>query len=62
MGQGHQKLTKNQKLDFIHVVVYALLCLWGIYEFVGFDEKGWPRWKATDKLPTINAKKQDEMI
>jgi hypothetical protein len=34
----------------------------GGYEFAGHDEEGWPHWKATDKLPSMNAKQQDEMI
>jgi hypothetical protein len=29
LGQGYQKLTKNQKLDVIHVAVCALLSQWG---------------------------------
>ena len=62
LGKGYQKLTKNQKLDVIHVAVCALLSQWGIYEFAGHDEEGWPHWKATDKLPSMNAKQQDEMI
>ena len=62
LGQGYQKLTKNQKLDVIHVAVCALLSQWGIYEFVGHDEDGWPHWKSTDKLPSMNAKQQDEVI
>tara|TARA_B100001057_G_scaffold455981_1_gene502950 strand:- start:3080 stop:3187 length:108 start_codon:yes stop_codon:yes gene_type:complete len=33
-----------------------LLSQWGIYEFAGYDEEGWPKWKATDKLPSKNAK------
>ena len=62
LGQGYQKLTKNQKLDVIHVAVCALLSQWGIYEFAGYDEEGWPHWKATDNLPSMNAKQQDDMI
>lgn len=30
LGQGYQKLTKNQKLDVIHVAVCALLSQWGV--------------------------------
>ena len=62
LGQGYQKLNKNQKLDVIHIAVCALLSQWGIYKFSGHDEDGWPHWKATDKLPSLNAKQQDEMI
>ena len=62
LGQGYQKLTKNQKVDVMHVAVCALLSQWGIYEFEGHDKDGWPHWKATDKLPNLSANQQDEMI
>lgn len=62
LGQGYQKLNKNQKLDVIHIAVCALLSQWGIYEFSGHDEEGWPHWKATEKLPNLKPKEQDQMI
>lgn len=62
LGKGYQKLNKNQKLDVIHIAVCALLSQWKIYEFIGYDDDGWPHWKATDKLPRLSPKEQDQMI
>ena len=62
LGQSYQALNKNQKVDVIHIAVCALLSQWGYYEFGGHDEDGWPHWKETEKLPSLNAKQQDLLI
>ena len=62
LGMGYQKLKKNQKVEVIHIAVCALLSQWGYYEFMGHDEGGWPHWKETSKLPSLNAKQQDRLI
>ena len=62
LGMGYQKLKKDQKVEVMHIAVCALLSQWGYYEFTGHDEGGWPHWKETSKLPSINAKQQDKLI
>ena len=62
LGMGYQKLKKDQKVEVIHVAVCALLSQWGYYEFTGHDDDGWPHWKETIKLPSLNTKQQDELI
>lgn len=62
LGIGYQKLKKDQKVEVIHVAVCALLSQWGYYEFTGYDDDGWPHWKETIKLPSLNAKQQDKLI
>ena len=62
LGMGYQKLKKDQKVDVMHIAVCALLSQWGYYEFTGYDESGWPHWKETNKLPSLNAKQQDRLI
>ena len=62
LGMGYQKLKKNQKVEVIHIAVCALLSQWGYYEFTGHDEDGWPHWKETSRLPSLNAKQQDKLI
>ena len=46
----------------MHIAVCALLSQWGYYEFTGYDDGGWPHWKETNKLPSLNAKQQDKLI
>ena len=62
LGLGYQKLNKDQKVEVMHVAVCALLSQWGYYEFTGHDEDGWPHWKETSKIPSLNAKQQDGLI
>lgn len=62
LGQGYQKMNKNQKLDVIHVGVCALLSQWGYYQFEGHDKDGWPHWEATEKLPHLTAKDQEKLM
>ena len=46
----------------MHIAVCALLSQWGYYKFTGHDDAGWPHWKETSKLPSLNAKQQDKLI
>ena len=62
LGQSYQKLSKNQKVDVMHIGVCALLSQWGYYIFDGLDADGWPHWKETEKLPSLSAKEQDSLI
>ena len=62
LGKGYQKLKKDQKVEVMHIAICALLSQWGYYEFVGYDEDGWPHWKETTKLPSLKAKQQDKLI
>tara|TARA_B100000768_G_scaffold93997_1_gene87904 strand:+ start:1931 stop:2257 length:327 start_codon:yes stop_codon:yes gene_type:complete len=62
LGQGYSKLNKNQKVDVMHVAVCALLSQWGYYNFSGHDKDGWPHWEATEKLPHLDAKEQNQLI
>ena len=62
IGVGLSKTQKDQKVDVMHIAVCALLSQWGYYEFTGYDEGGWPHWKETNKLPSLNAKQQDKLI
>jgi hypothetical protein len=62
LGQGYNKLNKNQKVDVMHIAVCALLSQWGYYKFSGHDKDGWPHWEATEKLPHLSAKEQNKLI
>ena len=62
LESSYQKLKKDQKVEVMHVAVCALLSQWGYYEFTGHDEDGWPHWKETSKIPSLNAKQQDGLI
>ena len=62
LGLGYQKLKKDQKVEVMHIAVCALLSQWGYYEFTGHDEDGWPHWKETTKITSLNPNQQDKLI
>lgn len=62
LGLKVEKLSKDQKLDVMHIAVCALLEPYGYYEYEGRDKDDWPHWKATKKLPKLNNKEQEYLI
>ena len=40
LGKGYLKLSKNGKLDVIHIAICTLLIPYGFYEFEGRDADG----------------------
>lgn len=62
LGKGNIKLSKNQKLDVIHIAVCKLLSYYNYYRFVGIDKDGWPHYEATEKLPHLSAIQQHKLI
>lgn len=62
LGKGHQKFSKQEKTDLMHVAVCRLLEEYGYYEFQGKDEQGWPHWRSTEKLPSLKPMEQERLI
>jgi hypothetical protein len=62
LGKGKIKLSKNEKLDVMHIAICSLLAPYGFYEFEGLDKDGWPHWKATDKLPALKPGQQLQLM
>jgi hypothetical protein len=62
LGKFGKKLTKDQKVDVMHVAICTLLSQYGFYEFEGRDAEGWPHFRETDKLPQLNALQQSKFI
>jgi hypothetical protein len=62
LGHGYKKFSKDQKVDLMHVAICTLLSPYGYYEFEGIDQDEWPHWKATKKLPHLEAKQQQILI
>jgi len=62
IGKGPMKLTKNQKLEVLHVAVCSLLSPYGYYTFMGRDEEGWPHFEAVDNLPHLSSMQQHRLI
>lgn len=62
LGKGPVKLSKNGKLDVMHIAICTLLEPYGFYEFEGNDEDGWPHWKINSKLPSLKPGQQLQLM
>ena len=62
LGKGNIKLSKNEKLDVMHIAICTLLEPFGYYEFEGNDPEGWPHWKVNEKLPPLKPAQQQLLI
>lgn len=62
LGKGKIKLSKNEKLDVMHIAICTLLSPYGYYEYEGLDKDGWPHWKTLENLPPLKPAQQQEII
>ena len=62
LGKGRIELSKDQKMDVMHIAVCRLLSRFGYYEYEGMDADGWPHWKPTAKLPHLKPAQQHELM
>lgn len=62
LGKGYVKLSKDKKLEVIHIGVCTVLEPYGYYEFVGDDKDGWPHFETKKKLPPLNGKEQQNLM
>ncbi len=58
LGKGPVKLSKNGKLDVLHIAICTLLAPYGYYEYEGLDKDGWPHWKVNEQLPPLKPGQQ----
>ena len=62
LGKGYIELSKDQKLDVMHIAICHLLIGYGYYELAGLDKDGWPHYTRNQKLPPLNAKEQEQIM
>ncbi len=62
LGKGNIKLSKNEKLDVMHIAICTLLTPYGYYEYEGLDKDGWPHWKVNEKLPPLKPAQQQQVM
>ncbi|MEO6904134.1 MAG: hypothetical protein ABI315_13430 [Bacteroidia bacterium] len=62
LGKGKLKLSKNEKLDVMHIAICTLLTPYGYYEYEGLDKEGWPHWKVNEKLPPLKPMQQETLM
>jgi len=62
LGKGYLKLSKDRKLEVMHIGVCSILTPYGYYEFIGDDQEGWPHYEPLKKLPPLNNKEQQNLL
>ena len=62
LGKIPEQLSKDQKLDVMHIAICTLLEEYGFYSFDGEDEEGWPHWSRVKKIPLLKGEEQDVLI
>lgn len=62
LSLNHNKLTKDQKLDVMHIAICTLLEPYGYYKFEGRDRDGWPHWEVTQQLPSLEIGEQEQLM
>lgn len=62
LGKGAINLSKDQKVEIMHVAVCTLLAKYGYYEFERKDAEGWPHWKLVKQLPALNSYQQQMLM
>ncbi|MCA6445705.1 MAG: hypothetical protein IM562_00960, partial [Chitinophagaceae bacterium] len=61
-GFIHQKISKEQKQDLMHVAMCTVLAPGGFYGVEGKDEEGWPHFKQLKPLPDMLLPEQELFI
>lgn len=62
LGKGHQKFTKEQKQDLMHIAICKVLSYDGYYTLDGLDKDGWPHWNLVKKLPRFDLLEQEKLL
>jgi hypothetical protein len=62
LGRGHQRFTKEQKQDLMHIAICKVLSYSGYYELEGLDNEGWPHWKPIRKMPRFDLLEQEKLL
>ena len=62
LGKGKINLSKNEKMDVLHIATCTLLAPYGYYVFEGLDKDGWPHWKVSEKLPPLKPAQQQDIM
>lgn len=59
LNQGFVKLSKDQKLDVMHIAICTLMEPYGFYEYTGHDDDSWPHFALVKELPVLKPEEQE---
>ena len=62
LGKGHQKFSKRQKIELMHVGICTILEPFGFYKTLGRDKENWPHFEFVKELPPLNDSQQNHLM
>lgn len=62
LGDIHEKFSKEQKQDLMHIAVCTVLAPGGYYELSHVDEEGWPHFKQLKPMPNLQPIEQENFL
>ena len=62
LNLNFEKLTKDQKVEVIHVGLCTVLEPYGYYTKLGIDSEGGPHFENSKKIPNVKEKEQEQII
>lgn len=62
LGKGYLKLSKDRKLEVMHIGVCSVLVPFGYYKNLGADKEGWPHFELKKELPPLNKNEQQKLL
>ncbi len=62
LGDVHEKFTKEQKQDLMHIAVCTVLSSSGYYELSHVDEEGWPHFRQLKPMTAMDPIAQENFL
>ena len=62
LGKGFVELSKDQKMDVMHIATCRILSPEGYYEFESIDADGWPHYIPKKTLPRLSPGQQNAFM
>ena len=62
LGKGAIALSKDKKVEIMHIGVCSVLVPYGYYNFLGHDKEGWPHFENVETLPPLDSNEQKDIL
>ncbi|MBT4774464.1 MAG: hypothetical protein HON99_01980 [Crocinitomicaceae bacterium] len=62
LGKGAIALSKDKKVEVMHIGVCTVLAPYGYYNFLGLDKEGWPHFENVETLPKLDSNEQKDIL
>ncbi len=62
LNLGYLNLSKDQKVDVLHIGICTIFTPYGYYKKIGNDRDGWPHFETIKEFPDLTEKEQERII